>query len=223
MTGLVRKATLFVACATIFGVVAAYAGIVSPGNCTISAARINLVGQNNAAPGDKADSVATGAKITITVRDIGNSPIAGIPVVIDFSGCTSDIKVASTQSYHAQTTGCATATVQSYSTTNGTVSFVIIGGRSAAVAHAVNCAKAYADSYLLSPSLGVGAYDENNAGGVTLADLGLWGTDYFGGANPDRSDYNGAGGVTLADLGLWGSTYFGGRSAASATGGVLCP
>jgi hypothetical protein len=56
---------------------------------------------------------------------------------------------------------------------------------------------------------------------VTLADLGLWGTDYFGGTNPDRSDYNGAGGVTLADLGLWGSTYFAGASGSS--GAVLCP
>ena len=220
MTGLVRKSTFLVAIAMIVGVASAYAGIVSPGNSTVGATRINLVGFNSASSGDQADSVSTGAKLTVTVRDIANNPIAGVPVVVDFSGCTSDVKIASTQSYHAEAATCAAATVQGYTTTNGTVSFVVIGGRSAATAHAAGCAKVYADSYLLG-SLGVGTYDQNNTGGLTLADLGLWGTDYFGGSNPDRSDYDGNATVSLADLGLWGVAYFGGHSPNS--GAVLCP
>jgi hypothetical protein len=222
MTGLVRKATFFVACATILGVAAAYAGVVSPGNCSVGGTRINLVGFNSAAPGDKADSVSTNAKITITVRDVSNNPIPGIPVVLDFSGCVSDVKVASSasQSYHAIATGCATATVQGYSTANGTVSFVVVGGRSAATSHAVGCAKVYADSYLLG-SISVGTYDQNNAGGVNGADLSLFGIDLFGGLNPDRSDYNGDLVVNGADLSLFGACLFGGRSGSS--GATLCP
>jgi len=220
MTGLVRKATFFVACATVLGVAAAYAGVVSPGNCTVGGTRINLVGYNAAAVGDQADSLASGSKLTITIRDISNNPIAGIPVVLDFSGCTSDVKVGSTQSYHAQTIGCATATVQGYSTLNGTVSFVVVGGRSAATIHAHGCAKVYADSYLLG-SINVGTYDQNNVSGINGIDLSLFGNDLFGGLNPDRSDYNGDGTVNGLDLSLFGATLFAGHSVNSSS--VLCP
>jgi hypothetical protein len=218
MTGLVRKATFFVACATLFGAVAAFAGIVSPANCTVGATRINLVGFNAAASGDQADSTASLSKLTITVRDLVNSPIAGVPVVLDFSGCTSDVKVASTQSYHAQTAGCSTATVQGYTTSNGTVSFVVIGGRSAATAHAAGCAKVYADSYLLG-SLSVGTFDQNNIGGMTLADVSYFWGDVASGSFHDRTDINGDGILSLADVAYgWGANgHF------NTSGAVLCP
>lgn len=221
MTGLVRKATFFVACAMLLGA-AAYAGIVSPANSTVGANRINLVGFNSAGAGDQADSTALLSKLTITVRDIANNPVAGVPVVLDFSGCTGDVKIAQTQSYHAEATGaCATATVQGYTTTNGTISFVVIGGKSLAGTHTNTCCKVYADSYQLGSGIGVGTFDMNNAAGLTLADLGAWATDYFGGVNPDRADYNGDASVTLADLGSWASAYFGGNS--NSSGAVLCP
>jgi hypothetical protein len=148
MTGLVRKATLFAACATLFGAIAAYAGIVSPGNCTVGDTRINLVGSSSSAadPNNAADSTEVKSKLTVTVRDIGNNPIAGVPVVLDFSACAPEVKISGTQKYHAQTAGCATATVQGYSTANGTVSFVVIGGITTRTSHAAGCAKVYADN-----------------------------------------------------------------------------
>ena len=68
MTGLVRKATLFVVCAAIFGTVAAYAGLVSPGNCTVGSTRINLVGTSSTAsdPNNSSDSLEINTKLTIT-------------------------------------------------------------------------------------------------------------------------------------------------------------
>lgn len=226
MTGLVRKATFFVACATVLGAAAAFAGVVSPGNCVVGtgvgAQRINLVGYNSAAPGDKADSVSNLSKLQVLVRDVSNNPIAGIPVVIDFSGCTSDVKVGSTQSYHAQTVGCATATIQGFTTTNGTVNFVVVGGRSGATPHAASCATVYADSYLLG-SIRVGTYDETNTSGVNGVDLSAFGADLFAGTNPERSDFTNDAVTTVngVDLSVLGSVLFSGRSNTSST--VLCP
>jgi len=224
MTGLVRKATFFVACATVLGAAAAFAGVVSPGNCVVGSGvgvqRINLVGYNSGAPGDKADSVSTLAKLQVLVRDISNNPIAGIPVVIDFSGCTSDVKIGSTQSYHAQTIGCATATIQGFTTTNGTVNFAVVGGHGAGASHAGGCAQVYADSYLLT-SINVGTYDENNTSGVNGVDLSAFGGDLFGGLNPSRSDFNNDASVNGLDLSIEGNVLFSGRSNTSSS--VLCP
>jgi len=226
MSGLVRKATFFVACATVLGVAAAYAGVVSPGNCTVGTGvgtqRINLVGYHTSV-GDQNDSVSVNSKLTVTVRDINNNPIAGIPVVLDFSLCTSDVVVGSTQSYHAQTVGCATSTVQGYSTPNGTVSFAVVGGRIGTTAlpkHALGCAKVYADSYLLG-SINVGAFDENHVSGINGLDIGLVGGDLFSGQNPDRSDFDGNGAVNGLDLGTLGGVLFSGRSNTSSA--VICP
>ncbi len=229
MTGLVRKATFFVACAALLGAVAAYAGIVSPGNCSVTrsengavATRINLVGYNSAGPaGSQADSLELNSKIVVTVRDISNNPIAGVPVVLDFSGCTGDVKIGNFQSFHQITTGCATATVQGYSTANGTATFTVVGGHTGSVAHLAGCAKVYADAYLLS-SLGVGTFDQTNTGGFTLADIGFFWADVLGGLNPDRSDLDGNGFVTLADI---GNAWVANLHAASfnASSAVLCP
>jgi len=221
MTGLVRKATLFVVCATIFGTVAAFAGIVSPGNCTVGGTRINLVGSASGAadPNNSADSTEVNSKLTVTVRDIGNNPIAGVPVVLDFSACTPEIKIGGTQKYHAQTAGCATATVQGYSTTNGTVSFVVIGGISTRTSHATGCAKVYADSYLLG-SVNVGAFDQNDLAGMTLADVSFfWGDN---GSSAERSNVNDSAAaptVTLADVSFaWGA-----NGKFNTSGSPLCP
>jgi len=230
MTGLVRKATFFVACAALLGAAAAYAGIVSPGNCSVTrsengavATRINLVGYNVGGPaGSQADSLELNSKIIVTVRDVSNNPIAGVPVVLDFSGCTGDVKVGNFQSFHQiATNSCAGVTVLGYSTTNGTATFTIVGGRTGSVAHAAGCAKVYADSYLLA-SLGVGTFDQTNSGGFTLADISFFWVDANGGLNPDRSDVDGNGFVTLADVGnAW--VVNGHASSFNTSSAVLCP
>jgi hypothetical protein len=222
MTGLVRKATFFVACAMLLGAAASFAGIVSPGNCTVGATRINLVGYNSSGTGDLADSLEIFSKLTVTVRDIANNPIAGVPVVLDFSACASgDIKIGNFQSFHGQTVGCATATVQNYSTSNGTVSFVVVGGRSSSTDHALGCAKVYADSYLLG-SLNVGTFDQTNSSGFTLADIAFFWTDVNSGIFHDRTDMDGSGSLVLADI-AYAWTANGHASSFNASSAVLCP
>ena len=204
-----------------FGAVAR-AGIVFPyPNSTISATRINLVGRDPGAPGDQADSTAAFAKVTVTVRDVANNPVPNVSVVLDYSGCTSDLKFSSTTSYHhTLLRDCRLYEVEGYTDASGTVQFVVIGARGGDTPHLPGCMIVFADSYLIG-RLGVGAYDQNGVNGLTLADLGLWAADYFAATNPDRSDYNGDGVVTLADLSMWAGAYFANHSPASAAS--YCP
>ncbi len=220
MTGLVRNAAATAALLLVASV--AFAGVPSATFSSVGANRINLVGSFSGATDalNAADSAAAGAKLTITVRDLGSNPVAGSNVVLDFSSCTSDVKIGSAQSYHAETVGCAGATVSNYSNASGVVTFAVIGGRTGTSPHSAGCAKVYADGVLLG-SIGVGTYDQNNGAGVTLVDLSGWVADYLSGFNQDRSDYNGAGGVTLVDLSNWVATYLAGKSNTSAA--TLCP
>ena len=227
MTGLVRKATYFVACAMLLGAAASFAGVVSPANCVVGSGvgnqRINLVGYKSAAVGDKADSLEFKSTLQVLVRDISNNPIAGIPVVIDFSTCASagEIKISGTQYFHGQTAGCATATVQGYSQPNGIVTFCIVGGRSGSVDHAFGCAKVYADSYLLG-SIGVGTYDQTNSAGFTLADVAFFWNDVNSGNFHDRTDVDGSTFLTLADV-AYGWAANGHASSFNASSSPICP
>ena len=220
MTGLVRNAAATVALMLVAS--AAFAGVPSATTSSLSSNRINLVGYNLSATdaANSADSASTLAKLTVTVRDLGGNPVAGSNVVIDFSGATSDLKIASTQFYHGETVGCAGATVSNYSNAAGVVTFSVIGGKTGTTAHTVGSVKVYADGVLLS-SIGAGTYDYTNTGGLTLIDLSGWAGDYFGGLNPDRADIDGNGTVTLIDMSNWASAYFGGRQSASAA--TSCP
>lgn len=210
MTGTIQKATLLVACGLFIASIAA-AGVPSPTNSTMNT-RINLVGYNAAAtdPNNAADSVATGAKFTVTVRDLANNAIAGSNVVIDFSAANTDFQVATTQPYHSEVVTCATNQVSNFSNASGVVTFVVVGGnRATGAVHAPNSGKVYADGVLLG-NIGIGVYDRDGANGVKLADLGYFAGDYFSVAhNQDRSDYDGNGSVALADLGAFASAYFG--------------
>lgn len=225
MTGMVRNAALLAVCGVILGASAALAGVPSPSTSVIGGGtaneRIDLVGYYNGASdaSNAADSAATKAKLQVVVKDLASNVIPGSNVVIDFSGATADVKIAATQSYHGETVGCAGATVSNFTNASGVVNFVVIGGKGAAGAHAAASTKVYADGVLLG-SIGTGIYDLTNSGGLTLADLGSWATDYFG-TKPDRSDLNGDGAVTLADLGTWATTYFAGKS--NTTAAVSCP
>jgi hypothetical protein len=89
-----------------------------------------------------------------------------------------------------------------------------------APAHAPLTGKVYADGVLLG-NIGVGAYDQNGAGGVGGADLSRFLADFVLGTNPDRSDFNGAGGVGGADLSLWLAVFVAGASNTSSA--TYCP
>ena len=222
MTGLVRKATMLVACGVLLGATVAMAGVPSPGNST-PFTRINVVGFDGGT--NLPDSLALNAKVTVVVRDLGGSPINHSSVVIDFSGCLSDLRICTTQQYQGVTAvpdpaiiPVATRTgVKAFTNASGVATFVVVGGGIAGgLAHASNCVKVYADGVLLNGAgVGVDIYDLDGTGGVGLSDLSLWASDYFGGSNPDRSDYDGVGGVGLSDLGVWATTYFAGLSNSS--------
>ncbi len=176
-------------------------GIPGPGNISIDANHINLVGIWSTASNkwSAADSLLYGARVTVTVRDLSNNPIAGRPVTIDFSGCPG-LLISGTQSYHGMTSGCSTPTVSNFSTTNGTVSFVVVGSIQSRNSEPVwGCAAVYVDSYLIA-SLGVSAYDQTGSGGFTLADIGFFWTDLNSGRYHARCDLDGNGYLTLADI-----------------------
>ena len=222
MTGLVRKATLFAACGVLVAS-AAMAGVPSPGNSTLPASgRINLVGKD--AVSGNADGAAANGTVSVIVRDLANNPIVNSTVILDFSGCTSDTREGdqASQPVAALTVNCGAHTIRTLSDVTGTATFTIVGGGPAVAspAHALGCAKVYADGVLLG-SIGVGTYDEDGAAGVGGADLSRWGSDFVGGTNPDRSDFDGSGAVGGGDLSLWASVFVAGKSNASAAS--YCP
>lgn len=220
MTGLVRKAAVLAACGVLFGAAVAFAGVPSPGNSDIPA-RINLVGSD--AGSGLADSIPAHAKVTVTVRDLANAPIANSSVVIDFTGNTSDTRIGDVtgQLYQGVVANCGTHGVSALTNGAGVATFVVIGGGKSPVglAHAAGSGDVFADGVFLG-SLNVGSYDLNGLDGITLADLSLWSADYFGGG-ADRANYDDIGGTDLLDLSVWGGVYFGGKSNLSASS--YCP
>lgn len=212
MTGLIRKATLLMACGVVLGATTAVAGVPSPGNTwgvlSASQKRINVSGTLTAV--SLADTASSKTVLTFTVRDLANNPISGSSVSIDFNGCNQS-KICDSQIYQGMVT-TAGPVVRNLSDALGVVRLVVTGGYTAsspATADARNCASIYADGVLLG-TLDVGAYDLNGGGGVDGADLSLWGADLFapGAPNPSRSDYDGSGVVDGADLSLFVQALF---------------
>jgi hypothetical protein len=207
MTGLVRKATLLVACGAILGATSAMAGVPSPGNSTV-AGRINLSGIDFATT--LPDTVSASTKITVTVRDLANNPLNASSVSIDFSGC-SKANICDTQLYQGVLTS-AGPNIRAFTNASGVATLVGTGANTVstpATADANGCAKVYADGILIG-TINVGTFDLDGANGVKLPDLSLWATDFFAvGPEPSRSDYNNNGVVDLADLSLWATAFFG--------------
>jgi hypothetical protein len=82
------------------------------------------------------------------------------------------------------------------------VSFVVNGGittrSGVAPGHAASCMRVYADSYLLSPQVSVGAFDENLTAGMNLADVSFFWAD--NGGTWERTNVDNLGTVALADV-----------------------
>ncbi|MEO7868134.1 MAG: hypothetical protein ABIU54_10895 [Candidatus Eisenbacteria bacterium] len=205
MTGLIRKATLIVACG-VLGATSAMAGVPSSGNSTVPG-RINLSGIL-VTPG-RPDTMSSLTKIQITVRDLANNPINGSSVAIDFDNCNKS-KVCDTQTYQGMTTS-AGPNVRAFTNAAGVATLVVTGGNTAstsATADPNGCARVYADGVLLG-TINIGAYDLNAGGGVNGTDLSLFAADLFAvPANASRSDYNNSGGVDGLDLSLFAAALF---------------
>lgn len=212
MTGLVRKATLFTACG-VFVAAAAMAGVPSPGNSTIPAF-VTIVGQSLGV----ADP--SGA-FTITVRDLGNNPINGSSVLLDFSTAV-DLRPAADQLDAGSLVNCTGKTVRRFTDVTGQVSFTVVGGSNnlgASPGAGFGGVKVYADGVLLG-ALTAAVLDQDFDSGAGANDLSVWLSDqgstlYFG-----RSDYDYDSSLGANDLSLWLGAQGTGLSAES---GLICP
>ncbi len=193
--------------------------VVIPPNVSIDSNHINLVGIWSRASDrwNAADSLAYGARVTVTVRDVSYNPIAGVPVTIDFSGCPG-VFISNTQSYRGMTAACTTPTVQNYTTWSGTVSFVVVGSLHSRAEQAPACAFVFADNYFVG-RLSVGVYDQTGTGGLTLADISYFWSDLNSGTYHTRSDLDGNGTLTLADISYVWAAY---TSSFDASATTLC-
>jgi len=217
MTGLVRKAAVLAACGVIFGAAVAFAGVPSPGNSD-TPLRINLVG--HAIISGQPDGAQLFSTVTVTVRDLGNNPIANSSVVFDFSGNLSDTRIGDVQPLAGLTANCGTHGVSALTDVAGVATFTIEGGGIAgAPAHAFGAGKIYADGVLLG-SVNVGLYDLNGTTGVDGLDLSLFGADLYSAGAEDRTDYDNSTVVDGLDLSVFGAALYGTSNASAAT---YCP
>jgi hypothetical protein len=173
----------------------------------------------------------------VVVHDLANNPLEYALVVVDFTQCCADVRLASTQLAPGMILDAATHTVRSFTDQTGTATFCIMGaGRGGSGDPGAVGAQIYADGVPLTtgypyPPVSVAAFDLDGAAGVSAAgvggsDLSLWLSDLFAGYRA-RSDYDlpEAGctpGLNGADLSRLLSVYFAARSCGNATA-VACP
>lgn len=174
MTGLVRRATLLTAVG-LLAAGAAMAGVPTAGNSTLGDPLIILRAYNGS---PAATAVEQALPKTITVRDAANNPVPNSVVVINFSLCTPDIKIGSTQPA-GFFVNCAAKTVSGVTDAAGVVVFRIVGASnttsSANAGAPEGCASITADGVALG-TMSVGTTDLNGARGL-VGDAGYNGQD----------------------------------------------
>jgi len=189
---------------------------------------IPLVGCNGART--QADPAG---EFTMTMRDVGNNPIADIDVKIDFSAC-SDIHIADQASQlggpgvSAMTVDCVNHTISALTNAYGVVTFRIIGAASNAGGNQPGAGHGCAvvtGGYAYLGTITVTAYNQDGstgASGVGGNDLSCWMGDFFAAVDRGRSDFDCSGGIPGGnDLSLWLGAFFTGKSACGAT--AQCP
>jgi hypothetical protein len=175
--------------------------------------------------GPEGADVAAG-RARVIIRDIANTPVANATVRLDFSACT-DLRIAATQVAPNEEVNCGLHSVRSLTDPSGVAEFTITGGGRGGTGHGVQMVDVYWDDYWIPPQDGligrvrVSAFDLDGVGGVNALDMMLWAADYFGGANPGRSDYDGDSLLSALDLSRSGSMYFGAGGVWSGTD--YCP
>lgn len=217
MTGLVRKATLLTACG-VFVAAAAMAGVPSAGNSTLPApAFFTVVGQATGVP----DPIGV---FSIVVRDLGNNPINGSSVVLDFSAVGSSDLIAATDQLDATTyVNCTAKTVRRFTDITGSVTFNVVGfsnNAGASVGAGLDGVKVYADGVLIG-TLTAAVVDQDGLNGCDGNDLSVWIADQGDGGYWGRSDYDYTGVVDGNDLSVWIGYQGIGQSAES--GAYVCP
>jgi hypothetical protein len=234
MTGLVRKATFLSVCGLLIAG-SAMAFVPSPVTSTVPCG-INLVGWNSTV----ADPTGN---FTIVVKDIAGNVVPNSPIIVDFTACCNDIRVAGTQ--HSGSLTLDGTKKKVLGTTNGSgVLTMSIMGMAAALRPAptnargagVNngCADLYASGQLLTPNhIQVGTFDEDGAAGglgVTGADFSVFLGDWLPGIYYQRGDYNygvtcsQSPGITGADFSVFLGVWLGpGSSSLNVAPTATCP
>jgi hypothetical protein len=194
MTGLVRKAVLLAAVA-VFSVTASYAGVPSPANSTVPDCVMLLPGADD---GYSNVFTASYQPFTVTVRDVTNTPIDNIAVIIDVQDA-NDIKLADSQEA-LSTVDCVTNTVRRTTAGGGIATFRVRGSGKNSVtgtAGGFDLVKVIAGSTLLKNITGT-TPDENGAGdagtvvnGLDPGDASFFLYDQFNlSVTAGRSDFN---------------------------------
>jgi len=215
MTGVVRKATFLAILGLAALVSVAAAGVPDPAHCTFPT-YVDLSGCNGSGVVDPTIG------FSVTIRDIGNFPVANQIVAVGFN---NDAKIFNAFPGFS-TCQCAEAT----SDLSGVATFHVPGGGRGGAFLGTNAATFYAWTCGSSTVLGtahVTTFDENGGvatKGVDITDLGAWVNDYNARATPPvryRSDFNHSGAVDITDLGAWVRVYNAQTSKFSC--GTLCP
>jgi hypothetical protein len=230
MTGFVRKAVLFAACA-VMAASTAMAGVPSPGNSTIPDCVMLLPGANDAYSNAL---VASYQPWTATIRDVTNTPIDNISVIIDIS-VTSDIKISDVQSA-GTTVDCITNTIRRTTAGGGIVTFTARGaGKNSLAGGGIggggfDQVAVYAGSTLMK-NITATTPDENGAGdagtvvnGCDATDGSFYIYDFFNfTATAGRSDFNCSGAVDAPDGSARLDIFFNDATSAAPQATTYCP
>jgi hypothetical protein len=208
MTGLVRKATLLVACGLLVMAGSALAGRPYAPNSVIPAyiSVVGTVGATFGTSGVMSGTTDPSGQFTIVIRDIANLPVNNSSVILDFVNCT-DVKICQDQNDVTKTVACPT--VAGVTNTLGQVTFNVVGsglnvGGGKPYPTPAACCQIWADGYSMGYAV-VPVYDQDGAGvggaaGMQLADCRAVLVDYGIGAYCGRSDLDKNGALTLADF-----------------------
>ena len=223
MTGLVRKAILLAVCGLTVTAATALAGVPNAG-MSLKPAFIKVVGYAGVTP----DARGT---FTVTVRDIGNFPVANSIVTIDFAGAT-DVKLCNTQPNNLN---CVALPIVEKSVwaqadaVTGVATFTIVGGGTnsgGSPGPGANAVTIMADGVTIGTATAV-VFDENGAiggNGVTASDFVSLLKDWGSGVYYGRSDFNLSGPpiITAADFVPWLKCWGDGSSSSGCTS-AYCP
>lgn len=212
MTGLVRKATLLTACGLLIGG-AAMASVPSAANSDLGDCDNNVATTDpciNVVGGTTPLGVSAGpdpaGQLSITIRDFSNLAMPGIPVRIDFSGCT-DVKICqSTNGVLGQVVDCVLNFVENTTDGSGIALFNIYGGGSNlgnSPGAQFPCAQVFADGTPMGALTAI-VFDQDGVlsggNGMDGADISAALTDLNSGNYYGRSDYSPDGAIDGVDI-----------------------
>ena len=211
----VRPLLLWIALALWLATVAR-AGLPEPSNWLVPAL-IPVVGHDAAGNPDRR------GEVLIVARDLANTPVPGVQVVLDFGNC-AEVRLCSDPHDPDAVVDCARGTIAKITDANGEVRFRVVGcsiGIPGTPGSGYSCARIYGDG-VLQTFAAAAIYDLVGCNGLAPPDLSAWLADFFGPYNPARADYDGSGYVGASDFSLLLLAFFAAESIANCAGSGPC-